>query len=63
MARQPEPQVLIDWRKSNSEPPKVCYNCDHYDIDGKCEKFKAEPPLEFSQTPGACDQWFELIPF
>jgi hypothetical protein len=44
-------------------PPKCCHSCDHYDENGKCEKFDAEPPVEFLGTENACDVWFEVIPF
>lgn len=63
MPRHPEPQVLKDWRETVKPQPKVCHNCDFYTQEGLCEKFDQEPPLEFSQTPSACDQWLEAIPF
>lgn len=66
MPQHPEPQILKDWwndPQRNSNPPKVCHICEHYDREGMCAQFRAEPPLDFAHAPGACDNWLELIPF
>jgi hypothetical protein len=65
--RPKAPQFLIDWQhyleKKRGGPPKCCHSCDYYDENGKCEKFDAEPPVEFLGTENACDVWLEVIPF
>lgn len=62
MRNDPMPQVLKDWRESNANPPKVCYNCDFY-TTSSCLKFNAKPPEDFANTPGQCPEWIETIPF
>ena len=44
-------------------PPRCCHTCYEYTQDGVCEVFSSEPPKEFAETPGACDQWLFEIPF
>lgn len=55
-----KPKVLEDWERAG--PPKVCFNCEFND-GSECVKFNAIPPEDFQQTPGACDQWDQQIPF
>jgi hypothetical protein len=55
-----KPKVLIDWEAAG--PPMVCYNCE-FNTGSECAKFNAIPPEDFQQTPGACDQWDQQIPF
>ena len=58
------PQFLVDYLQNvRGGPPKCCASCDHYDENGKCEKFDAVPPSEFLGTEGACDVWIEAVPF
>ena len=44
-------------------PPHYCWNCDNYGGLGECLKFGMEPPLEFTQTEGACEAWQREVPF
>jgi len=55
-----KPKILDDWEREG--PPKVCFNCDFNGII-VCLKFDDVPPDVFQQTPGACDQWENTIPF
>lgn len=55
--RRPEPQWLTDWRHVSANIPRVCYTCDSFDKNNRCEKFDMEPPEDFAETKNACDQW------
>ncbi len=62
--RSPKPQALIDyeaWRAKG--PPRFCWNCDHYAGNGACMVFNMTPPLDFTQTEGACQSWEQELPF
>lgn len=59
-----KPKVVEDWE---SALPRVCWTCcycERWD-DGHCKKHNANPPKDFSETPGACgDHLAEMdIPF
>jgi len=59
-----EPEVLRAWRKRIQEPqPAICWTCQHYDMDGVCRAHGEAPPADFAETPGACDQHLDDIPF
>ena len=61
--RPPEPQFLVDWRKTRPTP-QCCHTCDHYNSSGFCLKHQQEPPEEFAATLGACPDWEEdICPF
>lgn len=64
MPRPPKPEFLVQyeaWRDAG--PPPCCHNCDHYSGEGRCFIFKIEPPIEFVNSYGKCDQWSQEIPF
>ncbi len=42
----------------------TCDQCEHFLQAPRCSKFDAEPPADFRNTPGACDEWqWDAIPF
>jgi len=64
MSRHPDPPIVTQWRKLIEQgPPKCCATCDKYRSDGICEEFDEAPPIEFAQTPGACESWVREVPF
>jgi hypothetical protein len=42
--------------------PRVCENCRH-ERGGLCELHDATPPPDFAETPGACPDWKDVVPF
>ena len=64
MPRPPEPKVLKAWRKRIQEPqPRICWTCANYNMEGICRSHAASPPLDFAETPNACDIYIEGVPF
>ena len=64
MARAHKPNFLIEYERwRDAGPPKCCFNCDHYDVGGKCMEFDMYPPLEFVNTADQCSSWWQGIPF
>jgi hypothetical protein len=64
MTRPPEPEFLIQWREwMRAGPPKCCFTCEHYGVDGLCTEFFMTPPEDFAATVDACDKWEAECPF
>lgn len=62
--RAPKPEVLSQWEAWRAKgPPRFCWNCDHYTGHGSCLVFNTTPPLDFTQTEGACPKWEQELPF
>lgn len=62
--RPPEPEFLIQWREwVKAGPPKCCFTCEHYGVDGLCVEFFMTPPEDFAATVDACDKWEAACPF
>jgi len=62
--RAPKPEVLSEWEAWRAKgPPRFCWNCDHYTGHGSCLVFNTTPPLDFTQTEGACPKWEQELPF
>jgi hypothetical protein len=62
--RPPEPEFLIQWREwMRAGPPKCCFTCEHYGVDGLCVEFFMKPPEDFAATLDACDKWEAECPF
>lgn len=62
--RTQKPEALEQWEAWIAKgPPRFCWNCDHYSFDGKCLAFRMTPPVEFTQTEGACPTWEMELPF
>lgn len=62
-------EAYIEWKRTEAvlnraldDEPRVCVTC-HLWSDGKCNAFGEAPPVEFQETPNACDRWEVLIPF
>jgi hypothetical protein len=45
--------------------PKVCENCRHHwpEREGYCDLHDATPPDDFAETPDACPDWKDVVPF
>jgi hypothetical protein len=60
------PKVLKIWDDEcvalRERMPRVCFNC-YWDRQGWCEKHEAEPPTDFAETPNACHDWKDEVPF
>lgn len=42
----------------------TCAHCEHFAHAPRCAKFDAEPPVDFRNTPGACEEWqHDGVPF
>ena len=64
MIKLKKPEIVLQWERIAIEPPKVCWMCDHLSMGtGKCEKYGMEPPADFAETPGACEEWVCEVPF
>ena len=60
--RPPEPEFVTAWR--NQPPaPKCCHTCEHYQVNGQCDKHETEPPSEFTIMLNACPDWMQECPF
>ena len=56
--RPSEPEFLIQWREwIKAGPPKCCWTCEHYGVDGLCVAFFMTPPEDFAASIDACDKW------
>lgn len=42
--------------------PRVCGNCRH-EYGSRCQLHGAVPPADFAETPGACPDWKDVVPF
>lgn len=62
-----KPQIIKAWEESIKQigrPPAVCWNCEYHNRpNGVCDKYGMVPPKDFAETPGACGDWLEEIPF
>lgn len=45
------------------EPPVICGNCQHLDINNMCIKFKQVVPNEFINQENECEQYKNGVPF
>ena len=64
MTRPPEPQFLIDYRELiKAGPPRCCFTCEYYGVDGLCVEFFMNPPAEFAETVNACPLWTQEVSF
>ena len=62
--RPPEPEYVRLWREWIAKgPPRCCYTCEHYQHDGRCQKFDMTPPPEFASTVDQCGDWRQELPF
>lgn len=66
--RHEKPKELEAYEKMMEEifakgPPRFCYNCMYYGVDGRCGVFDMEPPEEFTQVENQCDEWITEPPF
>ena len=62
--RPSEPEFLIQWREwDKAGPPKCCFTCEHYGVDGLCVEFFMTPPEEFAATVDGCEKWEQECPF
>lgn len=43
--------------------PKCCHTCENYQDNGVCYAYQKEPPQEFTNQIGVCEQWLYQIPF
>lgn len=62
------PKVLQQWddecKALRERMPRVCFNCFHLDEHaGRCRLHDATPPTDFAETPGACPDWKDEVPF
>lgn len=49
-------------KRALDDEPRVCCTCQNFE-DEACKRFKATPPQEFQETPGACGEWEVDVPF
>jgi hypothetical protein len=50
-------------RSLRDRMPHVCGNCQHEGPDGVCLKHDSTPPDDFAETPSACPDWVDVVPF
>jgi hypothetical protein len=62
-------EAYIEWQRTQAvlnraldDEPRVCVTCGNWD-NGICSAFRAAPPIEFQETPNACNKWELLVPF
>jgi hypothetical protein len=62
------PKVLKQWDDEcvalRERMPRVCFNCFHMDQHtGVCGVHGEVPPTDFAETPNACPDWKDEVPF
>jgi hypothetical protein len=62
-------EAYAEWQRTQNtlhraldDEPRLCVTCQNWE-DGKCVLFREAPPVEFRETPGACQKWEVLVPF
>jgi hypothetical protein len=64
MVKKTPLQIWEDDAKALRERmPKVCGNCRHEGHGGVCVLHDSTPPADFAETPSACPDWVEVVPF
>jgi len=62
------PKVLQVWddecKALRERMPRVCFNCYHLDgYTNACRVHDEKPPDDFAETPNACPDWKDEVPF
>jgi hypothetical protein len=62
-------EAFTEWQRAQNvlnraldDEPRVCVTCQLWN-EGKCDAFGEAPPVEFQETPGACERWELAVPF
>ena len=62
--KYPTPKAWTEYiLMVEAQYPKLCYNCEFLDENGVCRVYGQEPPIDFYNTPNACEKWDQQIPF
>jgi hypothetical protein len=62
------PKALQVWddecKALRERMPRVCFNCYHLDgYTNACRVHGEKPPDDFAETPNACPDWKDEVPF
>ena len=63
-----KPIALEIWEDEcaalRAREPRVCFNCFNVtEQTGRCRVHGEVPPADFAETPGACPDWKDVVPF
>jgi hypothetical protein len=60
------PDHVIHWRRSlQSQAPRCCWTCDHFDpaVNFWCAPFKSAVPRDYADSINSCQHYEDEVPF